>query len=104
MDLNQYEEFRRSTEQYNLSLPKDVYAALGLVGEAGEVADKIKKQYRDSIDVDDDIILELGDCLWYLCMLANELNMSLEDIMERNVAKLKDRQKRGTIGGSGDHR
>lgn len=85
------------------------YCALGLNGEAGEVADKLKKIQRDKgfiIQGNDreTLKLELGDCLWYLAVFAAELGMTLESVAEANVAKLESRMKRGKLGGSGDHR
>lgn len=81
------------------------YLTLGLCSEAGEVAGKFKKVIRDSIDVNrDDIKAELGDCLWYIAMLATELGLDLNDVAASNVEKLASRQSRGVIGGSGDHR
>lgn len=78
---------------------------LGLVGEAGEVAEKIKKQIRDSSKVTpDEIIKELGDVLFYTTALANYYNKHLGIVVEVNVKKLDDRQKRDAIKGSGDNR
>lgn len=83
--------------------------ALGLAGEGGEVADKIKKIIRDkesdpnAIDKDD-IKKELGDVLWYIAVFAEELGLSLQDIADTNVEKLKSRKLRNTIAGSGDNR
>lgn len=84
----------------------DWYYALGITGEAGEVADKIKKLHRDGpAKVQPfDIALELGDVLWYLTRLANLKGFTLDQIMNLNVAKLEDRQRRGTQKGSGDNR
>ena len=84
-----------------------VYATLGLTGEAGEVAEKVKKMMRDNIPVDlvrADLIGELGDVLWYLTMVASEFDIELEDIMDANIEKLKSRKERGVLGGSGDNR
>lgn len=86
------------------------YLTLGLVGEAGEIANKAKKLIRDGADVAGyndklhQIGAELGDVLWYAAMLAKEVDMNLGKIMESNLDKLADRQKRGVIGGSGDNR
>lgn len=85
------------------------YCALGLNGEAGEVADKLKKIQRDKgfvIQGNDREALkaELGDCLWYLAICAYELGLTLENVAESNIAKLKDRMARGMLGGSGDFR
>lgn len=81
------------------------YMTLGLTGEAGEIANKAKKVIRDGKELDrEDMIKELGDCLWYVAGLASVLGIDLHDIAEINIAKLKDRQNRGVIGGSGDNR
>lgn len=78
---------------------------LGLVGEAGEVAEKIKKQIRDSAKISqDDIIKELGDVLFYTTALANYYSKNLGYVIELNVKKLDDRQDRGVIKGEGDER
>ncbi len=83
------------------------YATLGLTGETGEIANKVKKLQRDGINSDDireDIAAELGDVLWYLSALATEFNLSLDVIAQMNLAKLESRRTRGVIGGSGDNR
>ena len=78
---------------------------LGLVGEAGEVAEKIKKLIRDSNRFsNEEIIKELGDVVFYATALANYFESSLEEVIEVNVDKLDDRQVRGVLGGSGDNR
>lgn len=82
---------------------------LGLVGEAGEIAEKMKKVVRDH-DSDesridrDDMAKELGDVLWYVAVLAQYFDVPLNDIAEKNIAKLADRQKRNVLSGSGDNR
>ena len=89
---------------------KVIYPTLGLTGEAGEVAEKVKKLIRDKdikmITPEDkiDIVKEMGDCLWYLANLASDLNMSLSDIAHVNIQKLKHRQEKNLIQGSGDNR
>jgi NTP pyrophosphatase (non-canonical NTP hydrolase) len=78
---------------------------LGLVGEAGEVAEKIKKKIRDGEKVtSDEIIKELGDVLFYTTALANYFLSDIGVVMEMNITKLDDREKRGTLKGSGDNR
>lgn len=69
-----------------------VWNALGLAGEAGEVADTIKKAvfHRHGLD-QDKLVKELGDVLWYLAALASKLGVSLDEVAERNIAKLKER-------------
>ena len=90
--------------------PKELgvqYLALGLTGEAGEVANKVKKLIRDGGDSPDkrkEIAKELGDVCWYLAVLAQELGSNLGKIMEDNLNKLEDRRVRGVLGGSGDNR
>ena len=79
------------------------YLSLGLVGEAGEIANKVTKVIRDN-KPNDDLAGEIGDVLWYCAMLANELNVNLGKIMEDNLYKLNDRKTRGTLAGSGDNR
>lgn len=85
------------------------YAVLGLNGEAGEVADKVKKVLRDSggiLDVDTRaaIAAELGDVLWYVSAVANQLGTSLGEVAAANLEKLRSRQARGALTGSGDNR
>ena len=77
---------------------------LGLVGEAGEVAEKVKKLVRDSTFIPRDVIKELGDVLWYIATLADELNLGLDYIAEKNILKLQSRKERNTLSGSGDDR
>ena len=85
------------------------YLMLGLCGESGEVSDKIKKEIRSNgnahcLGRDADIGKELGDILWYLTLLSEELGFTLEEIMQMNVNKIKGRLERGTIEGKGDNR
>lgn len=91
--------------------PKDVeleYLTLGLVGEAGEIANKVKKILRGDKEFDDvameDLAAELGDVLWYMACLAAALDVSLSTIATRNIRKLEDRKKRNVLKGSGDNR
>jgi NTP pyrophosphatase (non-canonical NTP hydrolase) len=86
-----------------------VYPALGLCGEAGEVAEKIKKIIRDKNGVVDDVdraavAKELGDVLWYVAAISKEFGLNMGDIAQGNLDKLAARKERGTLGGSGDNR
>ncbi len=80
------------------------YLALGLNGEAGEVAEKVKKSIRDDKELGDDIRDEIGDCLWYIARLLDELGYEMSEAAEANIDKLFDRKDRGKIKGSGDNR
>lgn len=101
MDYSYWVEAKMLTE----GSERLVENTLGLVGEAGEVAEKIKKLIRDSTKVNrDEIIKELGDVVFYATALANYFESSLEEVIELNVDKLDDRQARGVLGGSGDNR
>tara|TARA_Y100000768_G_C23914929_1_gene651884 strand:+ start:592 stop:963 length:372 start_codon:yes stop_codon:yes gene_type:complete len=82
------------------------YLSLGLVGEAGEVANKVKKLIRDKKVLHDTTVIssEIGDVLWYCAMLADYLDVNLGKIMDDNLDKLKSRKQRGTLGGTGDNR
>lgn len=109
MDFRQYQEKSRETAIYPDVGRNWVYPALGLGGEVGEIQEKMKKVMRDRegyIDSDLKALLEkeLGDVLWYLSQLASELGLSLEDIAINNIKKLRSRQKRGKLQGSGDER
>jgi NTP pyrophosphatase (non-canonical NTP hydrolase) len=84
------------------------YLTLGLTGESGEIANKVKKFIRDGAPPDEykkiQIAYEIGDVMWYCAVLAKELDMDLGHIMEKNLEKLADRKKRGKLSGSGDNR
>lgn len=110
MKLNEYQKKALTTALYPKKY-KVIYPALGLGNEAGEVMGKIKKWMRDddgdgkmSKERKDALAEELGDVLWYLAILAQDLNLQLSDIAEINLAKLKSRKKRGKIKGDGDKR
>jgi NTP pyrophosphatase (non-canonical NTP hydrolase) len=109
MDFQAYQESSRETARYPEAGRNAIYPTLGLCGEAGEVADKVKKVLRDregrfDESVRDDLRLELGDVLWYVAQLATELDLRLEDIATANLEKLASRAARNVIGGSGDRR
>lgn len=104
MNINTYQENAKKTAIY----PKDraiEYVTLGLVGEAGELANKAKKIIRDNDETKkEEMKGELGDVLWYVALLATELNVNLNDVAQSNLDKLQSRQKRKTLNGSGDQR
>lgn len=108
MNFDEYQAAARTTKNY----PEEIgllYAALGLCGEAGEVANKVKKIYRDNggilaDEMRDAILSEASDCAWYLAALCDELGVSMEKMITLNLSKLAARSKSGTIHGSGDHR
>jgi len=107
-DFNSYQRNASSTAIYP-DQHKIIYPALGLAGEAGEVANKVKKLIRDGPDKRPDdwreqIASEIVDVLWYCAALATDLNLTLGMIAGQNQAKLSARKNAGTIGGSGDKR
>jgi NTP pyrophosphatase (non-canonical NTP hydrolase) len=110
MKLNEYAEFTRTTAIYpdakTGAVPELMYLALGLAGEAGEVANKVKKLFRDgdSPQKRAQLEAELGDVFWYLARLCDALGLEPEAILAQNAQKLTSRLERGVIGGEGDHR
>lgn len=114
MELNKYQEATTQTAIYpesgtgsSLAL---AYVGLGASNEAGEVAGKIKKVIRDGWSVERPleqkmaILDEIGDTMWYLSQVANELGLTLAEAAERNIQKLSSRKERGVLKGSGDTR
>ena len=106
MNINTYQQEAAKTAIYSNKL---IYPTLGLAGEAGEIANKVKKILRDNSgeleeDVRQNLISELGDVLWYIAALATDLNVELSEVANKNIEKLNSRKNRGTIGGSGDNR
>ncbi|MBU3924523.1 MAG: nucleoside triphosphate pyrophosphohydrolase family protein [Patescibacteria group bacterium] len=109
MTFNEYQKESRKTAMYPNIGKNFIYPTLGLCGESGEVAEKIKKVLRDKGGVIDDttkveIAKELGDVLWYVSQIASELGLSLEEAASENLKKLFSRKDRGVIKGSGDNR
>ncbi|MDD5639764.1 MAG: nucleoside triphosphate pyrophosphohydrolase family protein [Candidatus Pacebacteria bacterium] len=109
MTFQEYQDEARKTAIYPNLDSNFIYPTLGLVGEAGEVAEKIKKVIRDdnyqiSEEKKIELAKELGDVLWYIANLSKELGLSLEDVANKNLEKLKSRQQRNELGGSGDNR
>jgi len=117
MELNEYQKLASTTAEYPKTV-KDLnpeanvgllYTVLGLCGEAGELANKVKKVLRDDDGVLSPekrvaLIKELGDCSWYLSETARQLATTLENVAQLNIDKLFDRKDRGVIKGSGDDR
>lgn len=108
-EFDEYQDFTDTTDVYPDDKFNIGYKALGLVDEVGEVADKIKKIYRDedgNFNSTDkmEIAKELGDCLWYISTLAKSMGFNLSDIAEINVDKLTKRKTEGKLHGQGDNR
>lgn len=106
MNINTYQEEASKTAIYKDKL---IYPTLGLCGEAGEMANKVKKILRDnngqiSEEVKQNLIAELGDVLWYVAAIATDLGADLNSVAAENIAKLNSRKERNVIGGSGDNR
>lgn len=107
---NDYQGLTKLTaEYYGIPVEPIAYLAMGLAGESGEVADKVKKLYRDhngilSTDLIESISSEIADSLWYCARLLDELGVPLEEAMHNNLAKLQSRVARGTLHGNGDKR
>ena len=109
MNFNDYQTKSRKTAKYPAIGHPVIYPALGLVNEAGEVAGKVKKIFRDKGGVIGEtereaLKSELGDVLWYIAQVCTELGLSLDEVAEHNIHKLYDRLERGAIKGDGDNR
>lgn len=106
--FDEYQKIAMSTKAYGKGLPV-FYLALKLNGEAGEVAEKVGKAWRDKDGKFDELYVleikkELGDILWYICALADDLKINLADVANGNIAKILDRRNRGVVSGDGDNR
>ena len=109
MTFEEYQKKSRETAIYPDLGNNIVYPTLGLAGESGEVAEKVKKVIRDNAGVVSEdrktlIEGELGDVLWYVAQIASELKISLDDVAKKNIEKLASRKERGKLSGSGDTR
>lgn len=108
MTFAEYQEAALRTA--NLKKKNELFhLVLGLMGESGEIAEKIKKVVRDKGSDESqidraDIKKELGDVLWYIASLSAYLGVKLEDVADFNIKKLASRKERGTLSGSGDNR
>ncbi len=109
MNFDEYQQKSRRTAKYPAIGHAVIYPTLGLVNEAGEVAGKIKKVFRDkqgeiNAETRQALKAELGDVLWYLAQVCTELDLSLDDVAAHNIEKLYSRLERGAIHGDGDNR
>lgn len=109
MNLNDYQQQALKTAHPKTKNNEFLHLVLGLVGESGEIAEKVKKIVRDhdsnleKVDVED-LKKELGDVLWYVAVLADFFELKLDDVAQTNVEKLLSRKERGVLKGSGDNR
>ncbi len=117
MQANDYQTWAKTTAIYPAAgtgdTPELMYLALGLAGEAAEVANKVKKIYRDTNDDPNSAKAqelkqgtqdELGDVMWYIANLCTALGTTLEEQMAKNNHKLESRKARNVLTGSGDNR
>ena len=106
MDFDEYQKQANETAIYPVRYSL-LYPALGLAGEAGEVAEKVKKIIRDDKDIESErknIARELGDVLWYVSAVARDIGYTLGGIADLNIEKLQSRKERGKLQGNGDDR
>lgn len=108
MNINDYSKFTATTAIYpEAGTGSDVelsYLTLGLCGETGEVAEKIKKKIRDGTFSHDDLVKELGDVYWYLARLSEALEIHPSDVLHANMKKLNKRKEENKLQGNGDNR
>lgn len=109
MNLDEYQKAALRTAAPRDKKNEFLHLVLGLVGESGEIAEKVKKIIRDhdsdlsKVDIED-LKKELGDVMWYIAVIADYFDISLSEVGEKNIEKLASRKKRGVLGGSGDNR
>lgn len=109
MEFNEYQKKSYNTAIYPRRGKNYIYPSLGLVGEAGEIANKVKKIERDdngkiTAEKRESIRKELGDVLWYMAQMAFEFDLSLNEIARLNLRRLNSRKERGVLNGDGDER
>jgi NTP pyrophosphatase (non-canonical NTP hydrolase) len=109
MDFKEYQEKAGTTAIYPDRGKNLIYPVLGLCGESGEVAEKVKKLIRDKnyvIDQEflDNIQKEIGDVMWYMAAVCFELGLDMNTVAEKNIEKLFDRQQKNVLHGNGDNR
>jgi NTP pyrophosphatase (non-canonical NTP hydrolase) len=108
MEFKKYQEVAMSTKVYGVG-ESIIYPSLKLNGEAGEVAEKVGKVLRDkqgyfTTSDKDEIAKELGDVLWYITAVAEDIGYTLQEVAELNLVKVLDRRDRNVIHGNGDNR
>lgn len=108
MEMNEFQRQALQTAIYPQEL-RTIYPLIGITGETGEVAEKVKKVIRDRNGIFSksnrlEIAKELGDALWYLSVLANDLGYSLDEVAALNIEKIRSRNERGKLHGNGDNR
>lgn len=106
MDIDVYQKTARTTAIYKQPI---IYPTLGLAGEAGECAEKVKKLLRDDEGILTEerkalLVKEIGDCVWYIANLAADIDVKLSDVLKINLEKLLSRKERGALQGDGDNR
>jgi len=109
MTFNEYQIKSKETAKFPDKENIFIFATLGMMGEAGEVSEKIKKVWRDKNKVfneedREEIKKELGDVLWYMSQLASEIGIELDDVATNNINKTQSRIARNVLHGSGDNR
>lgn len=116
MDNFSANEYQKKAKVYDLNSSQGeifslgfIEKILGLVGESGETADKIKKILRDkkgdlSMEDKNEIVKELGDITWYVAMIAESLGVEFSEVLRLNIEKLESRKNRGKLSGEGDNR
>ena len=102
MHINEYQFAAMSTR---MPTADETYSQLGLAGEVGELLGYIAKCRRDGVAVDVNYICkELGDVLWFVASIAEDFDIQLGAVAQKNLTKLKGRKERGTLGGNGNER
>lgn len=108
LTMKQFQDAAKEVAIYRNNTDDGIgYTSLGLVGEAGEVANKVKKWMRGDMsesELKKVLLDELGDVLWYVAMLSHEAGWELEQVAQRNIDKLSSRKARGKLKGDGDER
>lgn len=108
MQMNDYQQLALRTARSKDAPNELMHLLLGLLGESGEIAEKVKKVIRDENSdfskLDELFEKELGDVLWHIAVLADYFDIPLDKIAQQNIDKLASRLERGVIGGSGDSR